>query len=219
MPLHWRGQARSIAFTRHDTHLRAENSQLCGFIPMIGIVPTGEQTGTVTKDVALYWDADQNIDAAELQDVFSGPEITIWSGVFVVANEPFDHIWLWLTATEPGTCRIDAEDQAIEAGVCRPAFAYRTPTIVEGESLAYLTKPRPADQPGPHGERRYELGATGHGPAAARLAERIVSQIRRFDRDRSAQPIITSYPADRAEETRPAGIVIDKSHVRLVITS
>jgi protein-L-isoaspartate(D-aspartate) O-methyltransferase len=216
VPLHWRGQARSVAFVRHDTHLRAENSQLCGFIPMIGIVPTGEKTGNITEHVALHWDTDQNIDPAALAEVFTEPETTVWAGASVVANEPFDHIWLWLTATEPGTCRLDAEDEAIEAGLCRPAFSYRTPAIVEGGSLAYLTKPRPVDDP--DGGRRYELGATGHGPAAVQLAERLVAQIRRFDRDRTAQPVITAYPAATADEDLPAGVVIDKHHVRMVVT-
>ena len=215
VPLHWRGQARSVAFVRHDDHLRATNSQLCGFIPMIGIVPTGEKTGSITENVELHWDADQNIDPAALHEVFTGPDTPVWSGASVVANEPFDHIWLWLTATEPGTCRLDAEDEAIEAGVCRPAFSYRTPAIVEGDSLAYLTKPRPVD--GPDGKRRYELGATGHGPAAAQLAERLVEQIRRFDRDRTAQPVITAYPARTADENLPTGLVIDKHHVRMVL--
>jgi protein-L-isoaspartate(D-aspartate) O-methyltransferase len=218
VPLHWRGQARSVAFVRHDDHLRATNSQLCGFIPMIGIVPTGEKTGSLAENVALHWDTDQNIDPAALHDVFAQAETTVWSGVTVANNEPFDHIWLWLTATEPGTCRIAAEPAAIEASVCQPAFAYRTPAIVEGDSLAYPTKPRPADQPGPAGERRYELGATGHGPAAAQLAERMVEQIRRFDRDRTAQPVITAYPAGTTSKNTPAGVVINKHHVRMVIT-
>lgn len=215
VPLHWRGQARGVAFVRHDTHLRATNSQLCGFIPMIGIVPTGEQTGTITEHVALHWDTDQNIDLAALAEVFTGPETTVWSGASVVANEPFDHIWLWLTATEPGTCRLDAEDEAIEAGVCRPAFSYRTPAIVEGDSLAYLTKPRPVD--GPDGGRRYELGATGHGPAATQLAERLVVQIRRFDHDRTAQPVITAHPTATPNENLPTSVTIDKHHVRMIL--
>ncbi|MCK9921588.1 methyltransferase, FxLD system [Frankia sp. AgPm24] len=217
VPLHWRGQARSVAFTRHDTHLRADNSRLCGFIPMIGIVPTGERTGTITDNVALYWDTDQNIDPHALRGVFTEPATTVWSNVHVVANEPFDHIWLWLTATEPGTCRLDAEDDAIEAGLCTPAFAYRTPTLVDGDSLAYLTTPRRAEQPGPNGERHYELGATGHGPAAAHLAQRIIDQIHRFDRDRSAQPLITAYPADTADTKQSTGTAIHKSHTHLIM--
>ncbi|MGH3977029.1 MAG: methyltransferase domain-containing protein, partial [Pseudonocardiaceae bacterium] len=36
VPLHWRGQARSVAFVHEDGVLRASDSQLCGFIPMIG---------------------------------------------------------------------------------------------------------------------------------------------------------------------------------------
>jgi protein-L-isoaspartate(D-aspartate) O-methyltransferase len=217
VPLHWRGQARSVAFVRQDDgHLRAVNSQLCGFIPMIGIVPTGEKTGSLAEDVALYFDIDQDIDPAALRDVLAQPETTVWSGATVGNNEPFDHIWLWLTATEPGTCRLAVEPAAIKAGVCHPAFAYRTPAIVDGDSLAYLTKPRPVD--GPDGDRRYELGATGHGPAAAQLAERLVKQIRRFDRDRTAQPVITAYPAGTPNENLPTGVVIDKHHVRMVLT-
>lgn len=203
VPLHWRGQARSIAFTRHEAYLRATDSRLCGFIPMIGVVPSGERTSGITEHVVLHWDADQNIDPGALAEVFAGPEITVWSCATVAANEPFDHIWLWLTATEPGTCRFNAADQAIKAGVCHPAFLNRAPAIVEGDSLAYLTKPRPVEAP--DGQRRYELGATGHGPASARLAERLVKQIRRFDRDRSAQPTITAYPPEQSSRTCPAG--------------
>lgn len=208
VPLHWRGQARSIAFTRHDTHLRADSSQLCGFIPMIGTVPSGERTGALTDHVALHWDDDQNIDPPALHEVFTGADTTVWSGASVIANEPFDHIWLWLCATESGTCRIDAQPAALAAGVCRPAFAYRTPAIVEGNSLAYLTKPRPVDQ---DSERRYELGATGHGPHGPHLAERLNEQIRRWDRDRAAQPVITTHPAGTPDDDLPTGgMIIDK---------
>ncbi|NIJ09764.1 hypothetical protein FHU38_000108 [Saccharomonospora amisosensis] len=60
VPLRWRSQTRSVAVVRHDTPLRAENSQLCGFVPMIGIVPTGEKTGSITEHVTLHRDTDQN---------------------------------------------------------------------------------------------------------------------------------------------------------------
>ncbi|MCP2261639.1 hypothetical protein LX15_005365, partial [Streptoalloteichus tenebrarius] len=62
------------------------------------------------------------------------------------------------------------------------------------------------------------LAATGHGPAAAQLAERLVEQIRRFDRDRAAQPVITAFPAGTTDEDLPAGVVVDKHHVRMVLT-
>lgn len=170
---------------------------------MIGIVPTGERIGRLTDNVALYWDVDQHIGVAPQGEVFTGPETTIWSGASVIANEPFDHIWLWLTAAEPGTCRIAAEPAAIEAGVCRPAFPYRTPAIVEGDSLAYLAKPRSVGQEGD--ERRYELGATGHGPAGVTLAQRLCEQIHRWDRDRTAQPV-RSWCRASDQDTRVAGV-------------
>ena len=215
VPLHWRGQARSVAFTRHARVLGSVDSQLCGFIPMIGIVPAGEQTGEIVPDVALFWDRDQNIDPAALREVFTGPETTVWSGVSVRAEEPFDRIWLRLTGTEAGTCRLDAEPAAVDAGLCRPAFSWRTPAIVDGHSLAYLTAPRPFDH---HGERRYELGATGHGPIGALLAERLCHHIRRWDRDRTAQPVITARLADVPDTDLPAGgLVITKHHTRMTI--
>lgn len=35
---------------------------------------------------------------------------------------------------------------------------------------------------------------------------------------RAAQPVITAYPTGTAHETLPTGVVIDKHHVRMVIT-
>jgi protein-L-isoaspartate(D-aspartate) O-methyltransferase len=69
------------------------------------------------------------------------------------------------------------------------------------------------------GERHYELGATGHGPAGARLAERLCEHIRRWDRDRAVQPVIIAYPAGTPDENlHDDGMVIDKRHVRMVIS-
>lgn len=212
VPLHWRGQSRSVAFTRTHNVLRAEDSQLCGFIPMIGIVPAEERTAQIATHVALHWDSDQDIDPAALHNVFTQPETTVWSGATVANEEPFDRIWLRLTGAEPGTCRLAADPAAIEDGLCRPAFAYRTPALVEGDSLAYLTKPRSTDH---HGHRRYELGATGHGPAGAHLAQRLCQHIHDWDHDRTAQPTITAYPA---HEPLPEGrVIIAKRHIRTVV--
>lgn len=216
VPLHWRGQSRSIAFTRYADKLRATDSRLCGFIPMVGN-SDGERTAEITDHVALYWDAGQDISPTALHSVFTRSESTVWSGITVAANEPFDHVWLWLSATEPGTCRLAAEPAAIDAGVCHAVFPYRTPAIVEGDSLAYLTRPRPVDQ---DDEPRFELGATGHGPAGTDLAERLCASIRLWDRDRDAQPVITVWPTavGHADPQHHEGVVIDKEHVRLVLT-
>jgi protein-L-isoaspartate(D-aspartate) O-methyltransferase len=215
VPLHWRGQARSIAFAHQHGVLRATDSQLCGFIPMIGDGQDGECTGHLDSDVALYWDTDQPIDPAALHGVLAQPRTTVWSGASVVANEPVDRVWLRLTGTEPGTCRIAAQPAAVDSGLCNPAFAYRSPAVVEGTSLAYLTLRGPDPDAT---ERRWELGAHGHGPAGEQLAERLCQQIRAWDRDRTAQPIISAYPAGTPDEELPNGIVSDKKFVRLVVS-
>ena len=67
-------------------------------------------------------------------------------------------------------------------------------------------------------ERRWELGATGHVAAGTQLAERLCEQIRAWDRDRTAQPVITAYPAGTPDEELEGGLVIDKRFVRLVVS-
>ncbi|MGH8910151.1 MAG: methyltransferase, FxLD system [Egibacteraceae bacterium] len=215
VPLHWRGQARSVAFVHEDRVLRAVDSQLCGFIPMIGDGQDGERSGEIADNVALYFDRDQPIDLDVLQGVLDEPKITVWSGASVVANESTDLIWPRLTGAEPGTCRFAAADAAVAAGLCNPAFTYRSPALVEGDSLAYLTLRGPDPEAT---ERRWELGAIGHGPAGARLAERLSQQVRAWDRDRTAQPTITAYPAGTPDQDLAHGVVINKQFVRLVIS-
>ena len=67
-------------------------------------------------------------------------------------------------------------------------------------------------------DRRWELGAIGHGPTGPHLAERLCEQIHAWDHDRTAQPLITAYPAGTPNGKLPNGLVIDKRHIRLVIS-
>ncbi|SHH07970.1 hypothetical protein [Streptoalloteichus hindustanus] len=64
VPLHWRGRARSVAFVRHDTHLRAENSR----------------------------NTDQNIVPPRWLRCSPDLRPPWWSNAAVVANQRFDHI-------------------------------------------------------------------------------------------------------------------------------
>jgi protein-L-isoaspartate(D-aspartate) O-methyltransferase len=54
VPLRWRGQTRSIAFTPWNDWLRSDSVELCGFVPMIG--QDGERTGPIDPGghVALH---------------------------------------------------------------------------------------------------------------------------------------------------------------------
>lgn len=140
--MRWRGQTRSVAFTREGDRLRSDSVQLCGFVPMIG--QDGERTGPIDTDsqVALFWDTDQAIDLAALRDVLNLPKTAAWSNVTVGGSKSFDGVWLRLTGTEPGTCRIAAQPGAIDATLCTPAVPSRSPALVEGDSLAYFTTRR-----------------------------------------------------------------------------
>lgn len=214
VPLRWRGQTRSVALTRDGDLLRSDTTDLCGFVPMIG--QDGERTGHIDAEghVALYWDADQPIDPAVLSHVLTEPKTTVWSGATVGPYDPFDGVWLNLTATEPATCRIAAARAAVDSGLCTPAIPVRSPALVEGDSLAYFTLRQLEDS----ADRRSELGAIGHGPTGTRLAERLCEQIRAWDHDRTVQPRITACPADASDEEKPHGLVIDKRNIRLVVS-
>ncbi|MBB1245011.1 methyltransferase, FxLD system, partial [Streptomyces durbertensis] len=126
VPLRWRGQTRSVAFVREADHLRADSMELCGFVPMIG--QEGEHEGAIDKEghVTLYWDADQHISPTTLHRSLAMPRTEMWSGVTVGPTESFDGVWLRMTATESGTCRISADDTAVRSGLCAPAIPARS---------------------------------------------------------------------------------------------
>lgn len=210
VPLRWRGQTRSVAFVRDGDTLRSDSARLCGFVPMIG--QDHEINGNIdaTGHVTLYWDSDQDITLADLQGALSQPKTFAWSGVTVGGDESFDGIWLRMTVTEPGTCRIAANKVAVADGLCTPIIPSRSPALVEGESLAYLTYRR--------SDGGAELGAIGHGPAAEELAQRLCEQIRAWGEDRTAEPVITVYPADVPNEKLGADRIITKRWSKLALS-
>ncbi|MBE1573888.1 methyltransferase, FxLD system [Amycolatopsis roodepoortensis] len=214
VPLRWRGQTRSVAFVREGDRLRSDSVQLCGFVPMIG--QDSELSGHLDSDglVTLYWDGDQDISLDRLDRILATPKTAAWSGVTVGNSEPFDGVWLRMTGTEPGTCRIAADPAAVEAGLATPAIPSRSPALVEKDSLAYFTFRRLDDG----GKQRSELGAIGHGPTGDELAERLSDQIRAWGSARTADPVITAYPADTPDEQIGSAHIVDKRHSRLVVS-
>lgn len=211
VPLRWRGQTQSVALVLgEDGLLRSDSVFLCGFVPMIG--QYWERSAAIdSRDlVRLYWDADQDISPGQLSGVLDGPETRLDSGVTVGPEESLDPIWLRATATDPAVCRISAEPAAVASGLCTPVIRSRTLALAEGDSIAYLTAQR-LEAPG-HGAR---LGAIGHGPNGAGLAERLCNHIGTWGADRMAKPSITIYPHS-APQT--AGVqVIEREHCEMTV--
>lgn len=195
--------------------MRSESVHLCGFVPMLG--QEGERTTHLDAkgQVELCWDEDQHIEPSALLGVLDQPQTSAWPGASVGGEEPFDGIWLRLTATEPGACRITATSDAIEAGVlCRPAIPARSPALIDGGSLAYLILRRitPEGSPG-----RWELGAAAYGHAGTQVAERLCDQIRAWDNGRAQQPVITADRVDAAEARQNIEHSITKRATRLTV--
>jgi protein-L-isoaspartate(D-aspartate) O-methyltransferase len=212
LPLRWRGTTRAVAFTKQDDQWESDWVFLCGFVPMLG--QPGEQSATVDPDrlVTLHYDVDQAVDVDALQGVLGREKSVVWSDATVHGEEPFDRVWLRLSAAHDGTVRIQADQQAVHSGLCIPAIATRSPALVEGHSLAYFTIRRIQDTPG-----RWQLGAIGHGPAGRQLATRIVEQIHAWNQDRTADPHLTAYPTGTPAPSDVEGKLIVKPNIHLYL--
>jgi protein-L-isoaspartate(D-aspartate) O-methyltransferase len=198
VPLRWRGQTRSLALVRHGNRLIADCVHLCGFVPMVG--QDGELTRTIDTDgeVALHWDADQDIDPTPLRGVLTQPKTETWTGITVGPCDPFDGLWLQMTLTEANVCRIAATEGAVQSGLCTPGIPARSPALIDGSSLAYFTY---RWLPGGD-ENLSELGAIGHGPLGQALADRLCQRITEWNKDRAATPVITLHRSDAPASTQ-----------------
>lgn len=174
----------------------------------------GEQNATIDPEglVTLHYDTDQPVDINALQGVLDRDKSERWADATVGDEEPFDRIWLHLSATHDGTVRIQADKQAVTSGLCIPAIAVRSPGLVKDDSLAYFTFRRAEDTPG-----RWQLGAIGHGPAGEVLAGSIVEQIIAWAHDRTADPHLTAYPTGTTPPKDVTGKLISKPEVRLYL--
>jgi protein-L-isoaspartate(D-aspartate) O-methyltransferase len=211
LPLRWRGTTRAVALTKHRDHWKSDWVFLCGFVPMLG--QPGEQKAIIDPDglVALHYDMGQPIDVDALHGVLAREKAVVWSDATVHGEEPFDRIWLHLSAVDDGTVRIEADQRAVAAGLCTPAIASRSPALAEGGSLAYFAIRR-TTTPG-----RWQLGAIGHGPLGRQLASHIIDQINIWDRDRTADPELLAFPTWVPIPDTTKGKIIVKPDNRLVL--
>ncbi|HEU0089273.1 MAG TPA: methyltransferase, FxLD system [Pseudonocardiaceae bacterium] len=219
VPLRMRGLTRSVTLERDGHHLVSRDYRLCGFVPMQGIGAYSERVVALDGDrVGLRVDGEQPVDVDRLRDALLGPRVERWSGLEFGAGEgePLHDLDLWVATMVNDFGLLTATKEAIDSGLVSKSTLFGGKTMMAGGSFAYRAAARPVDA-----ERtRFEFGAYGHGPDAARLAEDYVDLIQAWERDHCGGPgaQIEVYPAATPEAELPPGRVINKRHTRVVIS-
>lgn len=216
VPLLTRGLTRSWSLDQRDGHLVSRSRYPCAFVPMQGAGK--HRTWSVSLDeagVSLWSDGPIGVDGAELAGVLAAERSEAWSGVTGREGEPMAGLDLWLI-TIPGQCMLTASQDALDRGLALPDWKGGTFALADGSSLAYLARPRTVDD-----ERTvFELGACGHGPRGAELADQLADHIRAWDREHrhGPGPVLTVHPASTPASDLPPGHVIRKRHTTMVLS-
>lgn len=218
VPLRMRSLTRTVAFVRDGDRLVSDGFELCGFVPMQGVGENRVRLAVLHdvegEEVGLRLDGHPEPDTAALTKSLAMSRNVQWSGVTLGGSESNEHLDMWLTTALDNLPLLAAKPGARERGLVASASPLGIPTLVDGDSFAYRTV-RATDQ-----EDRYELGAIGHGPHGQQLAERLVEEIRTWDRDhRGDRAHIEVYPASTPDDRLPAdGRRIERRHSRVTIT-
>ncbi|WP_406205271.1 methyltransferase, FxLD system [Kitasatospora sp. NBC_01560] len=219
VPLRVRGLMRSFAFVREGDHLVSRGYELCGFVPMQGAGERRERLVLLheepQEEVGLRLDDGDQVDVEALSAALASPRQEVWSGVTVGGEESIHDLDLWLATVLDGHARLTATVGARDKGLVASASPLGLATLVAGSTFAYRTV-RAVDE----SRTRFELGAFGHGPAAAAAAAGLVKEIRTWDQDHRGGPgaRIEVYPAGTPDDRLPAGRVVDKTHTRISIS-
>ncbi|MGH3824340.1 MAG: methyltransferase, FxLD system [Pseudonocardiaceae bacterium] len=216
VPLRTKGLGRSWALEHADGYLAGRDPMTCGFVPMQGAGEHRSRSLALRSGEVSLWVGDQRVDTTALSEVFSTARAAAWSGVTVRKGEMFGDLDLWL-ARLPDFCLLSAKQDVVDRGLVFPGWPLGTPALVNrGSSLAYRAKLRPVNTD----ETVFEFGAYAHGPDAVEVADRLVEQIRIWDRDHrhGPGPRLTVHPADTPDTELPSGLVVDRRHTRIVIS-
>ncbi|MBV9141134.1 MAG: methyltransferase, FxLD system [Pseudonocardiales bacterium] len=215
VPLRIRGLTRSVALERHGVCWRSVSVENDGFIPLRGAGHQPERNIRLDSDgkLILRVDDGQPADADALRRALGGSSVQLWTGVMVTSQEKgtgFGNLDYWL-AEPDGLCRLLIRSP--DHGLVAPALAYGSMALLEGETLAYLTKR-------PEGEASsYELGVCAYGPASEKLARRTAERIRAWDTGRTLATHIEVYPSGSPVPSPGTGTLLTaaKLHIRVIV--
>lgn len=216
VPLRMRGLTRSITFARERSHLVSESAKICGFVAMQGAGAHQERLLLLRgKEIGLRFDDEWPVDPELLNGVLDTERVEAWSGVKIPRGEQFDTLQMWLASALDGFCLL-AVDPKLDTGLVSPQNKMACPAVVERGSFAYLALRKLGEEPEPE----FEFGAHAFGPDAVALAEAMAEQLRVWGRDHRSGPgpRIAAYPATTPDDQLPEGRVINKRHVRILVS-
>jgi protein-L-isoaspartate(D-aspartate) O-methyltransferase len=212
VPLRIRGLTRSVTLVRDGGRLLARLAKVCGFVAMQGEGAHRERLLWLRGgEVGLRFDDDGPDDADALVGALDTPRVEVPTGVTVERFEPFDTLQLWLATRLDGFCLLSV-DPDLDTGTVTPQNGRACLAAVNRGSLAYLAIRRDGTSA--------EFIAHAFGPDAAALADAFADQIRAWGSGQRGRPgpEIAVYPIGTPDSDLPAGMVLDKRHVRVTVS-
>ncbi|NGN91722.1 methyltransferase, FxLD system [Nocardioides sp. KC13] len=210
VPLLMNGSSRVIAFQPDadagGDHLVSTSHQVAGFVPMQGegsndgrtlLIPDVDRT-----HLRLLFDKDYPASPEDLDGLLATPMSETGSDVVVAAGESFIDLYLRMSWTVDGVCRL-IPDPGSEFGKQESWFPFG---VVAGAGLAYLASRRVPDGSG------FEMTARAYGADHAEAAGVLIEQIRAWHqagRDQGPTPTYRYWP-NRQEA--PADTVAPGTH-------
>lgn len=218
VPLLTRGVSRSWALDREGGHLVSRGNGPAGFVPMQGAGRYRRWSVPVDEAGVRLWgggDEPADLDRAALAGVLASERSEAWTGVTFQRGELITGPDLWLV-TDPDLCQLKASQDAVDRGLVTCTWKMSTPALASGGSLAYRARLRPVDDDG----TAFEVGAYGHGPHGAELAERLAGHIRIWDQEHRHRPgpVLTVHPAGAPAGDLPCGCILNRRHSTLVLS-
>ncbi|WP_312874250.1 methyltransferase, FxLD system [Actinomadura litoris] len=219
VPLRTWGLTRSWALRRSGDRLTSLSHRQCGFVSMRGDGGRSLRYVDVAEGVHLRLDEDTlaapDALARTVGDLLSQPREVAWAGVSLPPRTMLSNLDLWLAtrfAGEAGEFMVlTAQEEAVESGIVAPSWRFGAPAALVEGTFSYRSALKWTD-------RRFDLGATAHGPAAAAAAERIVEHMRAWLNAASPIPALEVLPARTPDGDLPDGTVLDKRHSRIVLS-
>ncbi|MEU5510410.1 methyltransferase, FxLD system [Streptomyces fungicidicus] len=218
LPMRIRGSiSRSFAFERDGDTWKTVSCEMATFIPLrkgvcddvYTLVPMAGE-----GNVRLETFSEQDVDRDALCTVLDQQQTKLYTGVKFRQGSAWEWLYLYLACVLPnGLSRLPGQRPGFT-----PHFGWGSMAALDGGSLAYLTIREGEDDQG----RYWEVGVIGHGQGGARLAERVVSEIRAWnatggnDAPEPGFRMAVADSRDRLTADDPR-FVVDKPYSRLVV--